>query len=72
MPSPRGMLRAPQEATPMTPEQLDAFLRSFRNKPLTPEELEFFRHPTDTVPMRQVIAELEEIVKQKKASGDSP
>jgi hypothetical protein len=56
---------------PMTPEQIEAFLRSFRNKPLTPEEIEFFKNPRELVPMRQVIADLEEIARQKKAAGDS-
>lgn len=54
---------------PMTEEQIEAFYRKWRNKPPTPEELEFYRNPGELVPMRELIAELEEIVERKKSHG---
>jgi hypothetical protein len=56
---------------PMTPEQVEEFYRSFRNKPLTQEEIEFFKNPGELVPMRQVIADLKAILQQRKESGGS-
>jgi hypothetical protein len=53
----------------MTPEQIEEFYRSFRNKPLTAEEIEFFKNPGELVPMRQVITELKEILERKKQTG---
>ncbi len=51
-----------------TPEE-EAFYREWKNKPLTPEEIEFYMNPGELIPMEQVIAELEEILKNKKASA---
>lgn len=52
---------------PMTEEEIEAFYRREKKRPLTPEELAFFRNPCDTVPARQVIAELEELLRTKES-----
>jgi len=53
----------------MTPEEIDAFYRKMKNTPLTPEEIEFYRNPGELVPLRQVISELEEILRKKDGAG---
>ena len=57
---------------PMTEEEIEAFYRRVKKIPLTEEELAFFRNPIDTVPMEDVIAELDEIVKKRREAGTLP
>jgi hypothetical protein len=57
---------------PMTEEEIEAFYRRERKRPLTPEELAFFRNPVDTVPMDEVIADLEAIIKKRQEEGTLP
>lgn len=56
----------------MTEEEIEAFYRRVKKIPLTEEELAFFRNPVDTVPMDEVLAELDEIIKKRQEAGTLP
>ena len=57
---------------PMTEDEIEAFYRKAKKIPLTAEEVAFFCNPVDTMPMPEVIAELEEIIRKRQEAGTLP